>query len=65
QEAGYFKGKSWLRQVEISKQMIKHNVKRRIRRANDEKNKPLLLPIRNNTAVTSVTLHRSNTVTVN
>ncbi|CAF5132848.1 unnamed protein product, partial [Rotaria socialis] len=36
QEAGCFKGKSWLRQVEISKEMIKHTVKRRIRRANDE-----------------------------
>ncbi|CAF3277865.1 unnamed protein product [Rotaria socialis] len=66
QEAGCFKGKSWLRQVEISKEMIKHTVKRRIRRANDEiNNKPLLLPHHNNTAPTSVTLHRSNTVTVN
>ena len=33
QEAGYFKGKSWLKQVEISKEMIRHRVKRRIRRA--------------------------------
>ena len=33
QEAGYFKGKSWLKQVEISKEMVRRRVKRRIRRA--------------------------------
>jgi hypothetical protein len=54
QEAGYFKGKSWLKQVEISKEMVKHHVKRRIRRADDEKNhKPILLPLRANVITTS------------
>ena len=49
QEAGYFKGKSWLRQVEISKEMMKNHVKRRIRRAdNDTNQKPILLPLRTN-----------------
>ena len=33
QEASYFKRKSWLKQVEISKEMVKHRVKRRMRRA--------------------------------
>lgn len=49
QEAGYFKGKSWLKQVEISKEMMKNHVKRRIRRADQETNqKPTLLPLRTN-----------------
>ena len=49
QEAGYFKGKSWLKQVEISKEMVKNHVKRRIRRADQETNqKPVLLPLRTN-----------------
>ncbi|CAF0754445.1 unnamed protein product [Didymodactylos carnosus] len=34
-EAAYFKRKSWLKQVEISKEMVRHKVKRRIRRANE------------------------------
>ncbi|CAF2813880.1 unnamed protein product [Rotaria sp. Silwood2] len=63
QEAGYFKGKSWLRQVEISKEMMKHSVKRRIRRANNETdNKPILLPLRTNVMITSASTHRSVTV---
>lgn len=33
EEASFFKGKSWLKQVEISKEMMKHRVKQRIRRA--------------------------------
>ena len=33
EEAGYFKRKSWLKQVEISKEMVKHRVQRRMRRA--------------------------------
>jgi hypothetical protein len=54
QEAAYFKGKSWLKQVEISKEMAKHHAKRRIRRADDEENhKPVLLPIRTNVVTTS------------
>jgi hypothetical protein len=36
QEAGYFKRKSWLKQVEISKEMVKHKVQRRMRRADDK-----------------------------
>ena len=49
QEAAFFKGKSWLKQVEISKEMVKHHAKRRIRRAGGETNrKPILLPLRTN-----------------
>ena len=56
QEAGYFKGKSWLKQVEISKEMVKHHVKRRIRRADDGiTKKPILLPIRMNMRTTAST----------
>ncbi|CAF3696153.1 unnamed protein product [Rotaria sp. Silwood1] len=63
QEAGYFKGKSWLRQVEISKEMMKHSVKRRIHRASNEtNNKPILLPLRTNVVITSASTHRSITV---
>jgi len=66
QEASYFKGKSWLKQVEISKEMIKHHVKRRIRRASDQTNhKPILLPLRTNVVTTSANRHRSNAVKVN
>jgi hypothetical protein len=55
QEAGYFKGKSWLKQVEISKKMVKNHAKRRIRLADKETNKkPLLLPLRTKTVTTSV-----------
>jgi hypothetical protein len=54
QEAAYFKGKSWLKQVEISKEMVKHHAKRRIRRAGDETNhKPILLPLRANVITSS------------
>ena len=49
QEAAFFKGKSWLKQVEISKEMVKHHAKRRIRRAAGEtSHKPILLPLRAN-----------------
>jgi len=66
QEASYFKGKSWLKQVEISKEMIKHRVKRRMRRADDEKNhKPILLPLRTNIVPTSPDIHRPKTFKVN
>ena len=67
QEAGYFKGKSWLKQVEISKEMVKHHVKRRIRRADDETNrKPILLPLRTNVVTTTTTNPpKPNTVKVN
>ncbi|CAF0910183.1 unnamed protein product [Adineta ricciae] len=44
EEAAYFKRKSWLKQVEISKEMVKNQVKRRIRRA--DKGKVKLIPIR-------------------
>jgi hypothetical protein len=65
QEAGYFKGKSWLKQVEISKEMVKHHVKRRIRRADGETNqKPILLPLRTNVVTTTTSAHRPNTVKV-
>lgn len=66
QEAGCFKGKSWLRQVEISKEMMKNDVKRRFRRANDETtNKVCLLPLRTDVVATSATTNRSTRVTVN
>lgn len=38
QEATYFKGKSWLKQIEISKQMIKQQTQRTIRQAQIELN---------------------------
>ncbi|CAF0910687.1 unnamed protein product [Adineta ricciae] len=44
EEAGYFKRKSWVKQVEISKEMVKSQVKKRIRRA--DKGKVQLIPIR-------------------
>jgi hypothetical protein len=66
QEAGYFKGKSWLKQVEISKEMVKHQVKRRIRRSDGETNhKPIVLPLRANVSTTSAVTHRPNAVKVN
>lgn len=47
EEATYFKRKSWLKQVEISKQMVKNKVQRRIRRDDAETNKKSsLLPLR-------------------
>ncbi|CAF3792319.1 unnamed protein product [Adineta steineri] len=48
QEASYFKRKSWIKQVEISKEMVKNHVKRRLRRADKDiiYNKPTLLPLR-------------------
>jgi len=63
QEASYFKRKSWLKQVEISKEMVKHKVQRRMRRA-DEKimKKPKLLPLR---ATHTTTPYKTNTVKVN
>ncbi|UJR10034.1 hypothetical protein I4U23_014257 [Adineta vaga] len=51
QEAAYFKRKSWLKQVEISKEMVKNQVKRRIRRA--DIGKVHLVPIRTNHRKTS------------
>jgi len=63
QEAGYFKRKSWLKQVEISKEMVKHKVQRRIRRADDKTMKnPKLLPFR---ATDTTTRYKTNTVNVN
>ncbi|CAF3910026.1 unnamed protein product [Rotaria sordida] len=63
QEAGNFKGKSWLKQVEMSKEMMKHMVKRRIHRTNNEtNNKPILLPLRTNVVITSASTHTSVTV---
>jgi hypothetical protein len=62
QEAAYFKKKSWLQQVEISKQMVKNHVQRRIRRADQGTNKnSSLLPLRGN--VTTIPC-KSNTVNV-
>jgi hypothetical protein len=46
QEAGFFKRKSWLKQVEITKEMVKQRTKRCIRRADDEKISSVLSPMR-------------------
>jgi len=55
QEAGYFKRKSWLKQVEISKKMVQNHAKRQIRCTDKEKNKKLLLlPLRTKTVTKSV-----------
>jgi hypothetical protein len=55
QEACYFKGKSWLKQVEISKEMVKHRAKRRIQRADKETSRRSpLLPLRTKTVTTLV-----------
>jgi hypothetical protein len=55
EEAGYFKGKSWLKQVEISKKMVQNHAKRQIRCTDKERNKkPLLLPLRTKTVTKSV-----------
>jgi hypothetical protein len=63
QEAGYFKKKSWLKQVEISKEMIKHKVQQRIHRADNQMNrKPTLLPLR---ATVPTSSHKTNTAKVN
>lgn len=63
QEAGYFKRKSWLKQVEISKDMIKNKAQRRMRRA-DEKttNKSTLLPLH---ATNTITPYKTNRTKVN
>lgn len=45
QEVGLFKRKSWLKQVEISKEMVKQRAKRRIQRADDGKSNSLLAPM--------------------
>jgi hypothetical protein len=64
QEAGYFKRKSWLKQVEISKEMVKHKVQRRIRRADDDKTtkRLSLLPLHANHTTTP---YKTNTIKVN
>lgn len=47
EEATFFKRKSWLQQVELSKEMIKHRVQRRIHRVDNQKTKkPSLIPLR-------------------
>lgn len=49
EEATYFKKKSWLKQVEMSKDMVKNKVRRRIGRADDKTmNQPSIVPLRGN-----------------
>ncbi|CAF4284594.1 unnamed protein product, partial [Rotaria sp. Silwood2] len=63
QEAAFFKKKPWIKKVEISKEMVKHKVQQRIRRANNEKNKkPIISPLRTTVSRSS---HKSDTVKVN
>ncbi len=54
QEAGYFKDRAWLKHVEMSKELVKHHVKRRIRLDDDETNhKLILLPLPTNLVISS------------
>ena len=46
QEAAFFTRKSWIKQVEISKEMIKQRALRLIRQTDDEKLSSVLTPIR-------------------
>ena len=47
EEATYFKKKSWLKQVEMSKDMVKSKVQRRMGRADDKTtNQPSIVPLR-------------------
>ena len=49
EEATYFKRKSWLKQVEMSKDMVKQKVHRRIGRADDKTAmNPAFVPLRAN-----------------
>ena len=65
QEASYFKGKSWLKQVEVSKEMVKHRVKRNMHHLDDEKNNKLvLLPLFTKTPNVSSITRRPNTVKI-
>lgn len=48
EEASFFKRKSWLKQVEMSKEMVKHRVQRRMHRSENRttNSQPSLTPIR-------------------
>ncbi|CAF3340496.1 unnamed protein product [Rotaria socialis] len=63
EEASFFKKKTWIKKVEISKEMLKHKVQQRMRRAIDETNKmPVLTTCQS--AITKPS-HNSNTIKVN
>ncbi|CAF4735661.1 unnamed protein product [Rotaria sp. Silwood1] len=63
QEASFFKKEPWIKKVEICKDMVKHKVQQRIRRANDNINKKRIMsPLR---ATVSRSSHQSDTIKVN
>jgi hypothetical protein len=63
EEASYFKRKSWIKQVEISKEMVKHKVQRRMRRADNKTPiKSSLEPLRANHTTTP---YKPNTLKAN
>ncbi|CAF2245234.1 unnamed protein product [Rotaria magnacalcarata] len=63
EEASFFKKKTWIKKVEISKEMLKHKVQQRMRRAIDETNKtPVLATCQS--AITKPS-HNSNAIKVN
>ncbi|CAF1523297.1 unnamed protein product, partial [Rotaria sordida] len=62
-EATFFKKKPWIKKVEISKEMVKHKVQQRLRRAtNDINKKPIISPLRTTVSNSS---HKSDTIKVN
>jgi len=62
QEASHFKRKPWIKKVQISQEMIKHKVERRITRADQINRNSTLSPIR---ASSTKTLYKSNSVKAN
>lgn len=63
QEASFFKRKTWLRKVEVSKDMIKNKVQQRMRRAVNETDKnSIFSPLR---PTSTITPHQTDTVKVN
>jgi hypothetical protein len=63
QEANHFKRKPWMKQVEISKEMVKHKVHRRMGRADETNRRAALMPLSDSTTRTSP--RKSSTVEVN
>ncbi|CAF3760901.1 unnamed protein product [Adineta steineri] len=65
QEANHFKNKPWMKQVEISKEIVKHKVQRRIGRADETDKKSPLLPHRTSATPTASPRHKSHTAKAN
>jgi hypothetical protein len=62
EEASHFKRKPWIKQVQISQEMVKHKVERRIARADQINQNSTLLPLR---ASPTKRLYKSNSVKAN